>query len=646
MTDYPLTRITKADGSKVFVKYSHEWPSVDPKLEKAAAELAIELECFRIGEEVEGRTKYDFFRAIVEIWWPDFEWHRWAAEEARGICENRIFALTGSASSGKTAIMVLYGLVSYIADPENVIVFVLTTTVKDAEQRIWKEYTYRFNQLKRRGLTGFKMVNREHYIGMSDSSRGAGKGTSIQLVAAGDKDRDNALQKLQGVKAHGKLILEWDESQSCSMDVYRAVTNLVNNPRFELKLTGNAANRFDPHGVGCEPIDGWQSITENSKEWPIKIEGIIGLCLHLDGFDSPNFDDRDDITWNDDGQPIFDKYNESIPDRYPYIKRTSIVKNDIEERGIADPDFWRQCRGFWPPSDVEVETIYPHADLINLGAMKRNVIWLYPPTDGLSVDPSKGGTDRYVVTHIKYGIAKFDDETRPFPVIFSHERWVLKIKGATDDSSQSKNMVLEVKAIADRLKIPPEHVAVDATAQDPVGDVYRDNWSKKILFVDFQGKPSEMPFDSDNLKTCRDMFDRKVSEIWFIGRLFLRKKQLAGLDLEVAKELSTRRYEDRAGKKRVETKEEMKDRMNGLSPDLGDSFLIGVALCRERFGAVPGGGIIKHNPWADLFGKNTVDTRKQIEVKTLKTQRQFSPRPEPEGSSKGELYRWLSNTRK
>lgn len=653
---FPLSLKTYRDtGTKVYCRYGLEWPSVDSDCEPKAAKLAIELEAFKIGgtdkhadgtENESGKSKYAHFRSLAEIFWPDVVWHRWMIWVAQAMCEERMLTLTGSASSGKTAAMVLYGLISYIADAENTIIFVLTTTVKDAEQRIWKEYTQRFNELKAGGLKGFKMVNREHYIGMEDSTKGAGKGTSIQLVAAGDKDRDNALQKLQGVKASkGKIIVQTDEAQDCSASVFAAFSNLKNNPSFEAQITGNAANRFDAHGMACEPIDGWDSITENDKEWPIKIEGIVGNCLHLDGFDSPNFDDRNDVTWEEDGTPNFDNYDITIKDRYSFIKRTEIVMSDLLDKGIRDPAFWRQCRGFWAPSDVEDDTIYPTADLARYKALKREVQWLYPPTPGLGVDPAKGGQDRFIVVHGMYGMAKVAGEDRAFPVVFCNEVFDLKIEGATDESSQSRNMVLRVKEIADRLGIPPENVAVDASSLDAIGDHFRDIWSRKILFVDFNGTPSDMLFDRDSPKTCKEMFDRKVSELWFIGRLFMRKMQLAGITLTMAKEMSKRKYEKKAGGKiRVETKEEMKKNTNGVSPDESEGFFLLLNLFRERFGAIPGGGIIKQNPWAELFGQKTIDTRAVTQLKQLKTQRQFSTPPEPKGNQKSQLQQWLHQT--
>lgn len=658
---HPLRLVTLSDGSKVYHKYGLQWPSVGPLKvsDPAAANLAIELEAFKIGgtdsiegeENPDGESKYQHFRTICEIWWPSFEWHRWAIWCAKRICENRICGFTGSASSAKSTIMVLYGLVSYIADPDNTIIFVVTTTRTDADTRIWREYKQRFNELVRGGLTGFRVVQRQYQIVQNGGAQ-ARDGNGIHLVAAGDKDRDNALQKLQGVKASGKLILELDEGQDCSHDVFRAATNLANNAGFEFKCAGNAANRLDPHGIFCTPKLGWASITAESKEWEIEIEGIPGICVHLDGYDSPNFDDRTDISWNDDGDPVFSKYNPSIPDRYPYIKRTDRVKAELETKGVKDPDFWRQCRGFWPPSDVDTENIYPQADLVRYGAMERDVVWLMPPTEQLGIDPARGGEDRFICTHTKYGICKIGGVDRQFPVLFEEAVYELKIIGDTENSSQQRNMVLKCKELADRLGIPARNVAVDCTSLDPIAGHFRDNWSKEILFVDFQGVPSDKTYNKTEtytdgpkkgqLKTCRDMFDRRVSELWFIGKEFMRNRQLAGISPDTAREMSLRKYESKSGKKCVEPKKKMRERMKGVSPDRGDGLMICLELARERFGAVAGGGGMRHNPYAEVFGKKSVDTRQSPEIKTLRTQTQFSAPPADSG--RGPLYRWLSQT--
>lgn len=650
MSDHQLTRVSLYDGGKIWKRYGLLWPSVDAKLDGKAARLAIELEAFKRGGtdkfedgtlNEQGKTKYEHFRQICEWWWISFEWHRWAIWCAQRICEERICGFTGSASSAKSTIMVLYGLVSYISDPENTIVFVLTTTVKDAEQRIWKEYTQRFNELKRGGLTGFKMVNREHYIGMVDNSRGGGKGTSIQLVAAGDKDRDNALQKLQGVKASGRLILEADEFQDCSNDVFRAATNLVNNPGFEFKCAGNAGNRLDPHGIFCTPVNGWESVTPEDKEWEIEVEGIRGKCLHLDGYDSPNFDDREDVTWNDDGDPVFDNYDPEIPDRYPYIKRTDRVKAELESKGTKDPDFWRQCRGFWAPSDVDTNTIYPVPDLFRYGAMDQRVSWLVKPIEVLGVDPAKGGGDRFMVHHVAYGICKINDQDRDYPVIFDIESWDLKIIGDTEESSMQRNMVIQVKELAEKLKIPPKNVAWDCSGLDAIAGTIKDNYSRECLLVDFGGSPSDLPFTADQPFPCKEKFDRKVSEMWFIGREFLLKKQLAGIKPDTARELSLRKYETKSGKKCVETKKEMKRRMKGVSPDSADSLLVAVFLLRERFGAMPGGGKVKKTgTFSSLFQQKSLDGPQPLRIKELNMTR-TAPAPQKKQNA---LQQWLEKT--
>lgn len=652
MPSYPLSKRTHPYGTKIWVRYQHEWPSVDISLDASAAKIAIELEAFKLGlkEEDGGCGVYQHFRNICEDFWPSFEWHRWSEWQAKRICETRMTGFTGAASTAKSTIMVLYALACYIADPQNTMVMILTTSIKDAETRIWKEFSERYNEVRQRGLTGFRISNHEHVIRLNDIN--AARGNSIQLVAAGDKDRDNALQKLQGAKSKdGRVLIEIDEGQDVSDSVYRAITNLANNPKLEVKCAGNAAFRLDTHGQFCTPVGGWGTVDENSKEWPIEIEGIPGVCLHLDGFDSPNFDDRSDITRNDSGQPIFDNYDPTIPDRYPYIKRTDRVKAELEGKGVKDPDFWRQCRGFWPPSDVDVNTIYPQGDLFQYGAMEMNVSWLFPPINILSVDPAKGGGDRFIVDHIKWGQGSVDEKERDYPFLYLYNQHELKIEGSTDEESYHLAMVKKVMGLANDLGIPPFNVAVDATSLDAIGSLFHAIWSREILLVDFNGKPTEKllmdELDREGKpKKCSEFFDRRVSELWFIGRKFMLKRQIAGLRQDVAKELSGRQYQDKAGKKVVETKDSYRERHKGASPDLGDSLMIGLDLLRERFGAVPGINKTQRNPWADIFPVNSIDKPKPLEIKTLHTAPQFRTPNEPKGHKGGELYRWLHATHK
>jgi hypothetical protein len=88
--------------------------------------------------------------------------------------------------------------------------------------------------------------------------------------------------------------------------------------------------------------------------------------------------------------------------------------------------------------------------------------------------------------------------------------------------------------------------------------------------------------------TGEELYCNRVSELWFVGKEFMRTKQIFGVTHELAKEMSNRRYELVKGstlRVRVEPKAELKARA-GASPDAADAAFICCDLARQRHGFV------------------------------------------------------------
>src|SRR6478735_9702817 len=112
-------------------------------------QLAIEGLCFRIGHlpAEGGLGKFGHYKNCVDLTYnhPDrqsfkkFLWHDWAIRASRAFCDELEVTLAGSASSGKTNPAALWGVMNYLIDPTHVKVVTLTTTIKEAKDRIWKE---------------------------------------------------------------------------------------------------------------------------------------------------------------------------------------------------------------------------------------------------------------------------------------------------------------------------------------------------------------------------------------------------------------------------------------------------------------------------------------------------------------------------
>ena len=88
--------------------------------------------------------------------------------------------------------------------------------------------------------------------------------------------------------------------------------------------------------------------------------------------------------------------------------------------------------------------------------------------------------------------------------------------------------------------------------------------------------------------TGEELYTNRVSELWFVGKEFMRTQQICGINADLAKEMCTRRYDMvKSGtlKVKVETKPELKQR-SGQSPDIADAAFIALDLARQRHGLV------------------------------------------------------------
>lgn len=150
--------------------------------------------------------------------------------------------------------------------------------------------------------------------------------------------------------------------------------------------------------------------------------------------------------------------------------------------------------------------------------------------------------------------------------------------------SHSEAIALQCKEECEAYGIPPEHVFYDGTGRSELTSAFARLWSSKVNPIEFGGPASERPsFTGEKhmegelvgeRKTCREVFDRFVTELWFAVRTCILSGQMKGLTDDVIDEGSQRKWElVRGNKYSIETKDDMKER--GLrSPDLADQLVV------------------------------------------------------------------------
>ena len=581
-------------------KYGRLWT---PRNGAVVTPLRLEMDAFLMGltPEEGGLGKATHYRNVVSTIWPTYSWHKWAELRAQAFCKvnveedaqtgnkfvRSVTGLAGGTDSGKSYDMAAWALVNWFVDPLNTMVIVVSTSKIDAKQRIWAALVKMYREAHAVGIAAGRLIESMDIIKLSDEEGkaidpnvGVSDASSIMLLAAGDEYKDDAQKRLQG-KKNRRIVLVIDELQDCSSSVINeAVWGFKGAQELHVVGAGNPSSIFDPHGKFCEPIKGWMSVDEETPNWKIKVAGIEGLALRFDSEkDNPN-------------QQSFDK-GKGL--RYPFLPKPNDVAVAKKELGELNPQFWRKFRGFWPPADADDCTIVSDILLARHGALDKP-IWDGTPKDIAGIDPSyTEGGDRFVFTHMKWGkliSGKW--------AIALEKQYVLNRRAGSQEDFQYE-MIQQIHDLSVKLGIPNQWMGVDASA----GGIFWSIGERELLrgwhAVSFAGAASDLPVSAQYAmrneatgkpQVGKELFHNMSSELCFVSRYFLECEQLKGVTPDLAWEMTQRKYVRRTRKIIIESKTDMKKRI-GKSPDLFDSFSVGLFVARKVFGAMAGSEAIE-----------------------------------------------------
>lgn len=581
-------------------KYGRLWT---PRNGAVVTPLRLEMDAFLMGltPEEGGLGKATHYRNVVSTIWPTYSWHKWAELRAQAFCKvnveediqtgnkfvRSVTGLAGGTDSGKSYDMAAWALVNWFVDPLNTMVIVVSTSKIDAKQRIWAALVKMYREAHAVGIAAGRLIESMDIIKLSDEEGkaidpnvGVSDASSIMLLAAGDEYKDDAQKRLQG-KKNRRIVLIIDELQDCSSSVINeAIWGFKGAQELHVVGAGNPSSIFDPHGKFCEPIKGWMSVDEETPNWKIKVAGIEGLALRFDSEkDNPN-------------QQSFDK-GKGL--RYPFLPKPNDVAVAKKELGELNPQFWRKFRGFWPPADADDCTIVSDILLARHGALDKP-IWDGTPKDIAGIDPSyTEGGDRFVFTHMKWGkliSGKW--------AIALEKQYVLNRRAGSQEDFQYE-MIQQIHDLSVKLGIPNQWMGVDASA----GGIFWSIGERELLkgwhAVSFAGAASDLPVSAQYAmrneatgkpQVGKELFHNMSSELCFVSRYFLECEQLKGITPDLAWEMTQRKYVRRTRKIIIESKTDMKKRI-GKSPDLFDSFSVGLFVARKVFGAMAGSEAIE-----------------------------------------------------
>ena len=508
--------------------------------------------------------EYYFWRLCDELWnkkdlpEPLMVRHPWADEMIKSVIDNKYVAIGGAANSGKSHTMAAWGILNWMADPQNTLILLTSTTLREARKRIWGSVISLLSVIDN---FPFKIRDSIGNVAYLTENGTLIERAGLSLIAAEKSKTREAVGKFIGIKQK-RVFLICDELSELSEAILQAgLSNLSKNQEFNMIGMSNPNSRFDAFGSWSKPLDGWSSINPDLDEtWTTKWGGTY---IRFDGEKSPNII--------------------SGETKYPWLPTEEKISEDRDLLGENSRGYMRMVRAVFFDSD-ETDAIYNESEIDRSGGMDR-VSWNNKPIAIAGLDPAfTNGGDRTIVYT---GLVGYDD----------NGQYVCELGEAVqiNDDATNKSLprtyqiVEQVISICKKRKISPDNLAVDATgAGAPFCDVLAGQWSDQFLRVSFGGKASDKKVSVSSKKIGHETYMNRVSELWWVGKELLRTRQLFGISTDLAKELVSRKYDMvKSGSFRVkiEPKVDFKARF-GASPDLADAAFLCLDLARQRHNLV------------------------------------------------------------
>lgn len=523
-----------------------------------------------------GLTKYQHFKNLFRVLRPEFVLHDWALDQVDSLCRDdhaqiigetvhKKVAWTGPAAAGKTTTAANFAFMWWLASPLDSFVILTSTTAKMVRKRIWPEIQSAYHGARKQLslLSGMREDKIEigHLVDSKttiQARRGDDK-HGIFAVAVEEGPVEKAMGHLQGLHAP-RILIVVDEATDTSDAILRVCENFRKACQdFTILLIGNATPGLNPHTEYCEPENGFQSVSVEDSEWKTKVGGI---CLHFDGFKSPNV--------------------QKGRTHYPFIYTWEDYLMDCK-KDQDTVDFWKYTRGYWAPEGVR-DTIftYPMVERCDVKGKFTFLSWSHTIA---GLDPAFGG-DKCVwrlgkmgdIAHGKIGIQLLRKE-------------IIQAK-ATSVAEVDKQIAEQAVALNGMHEVKPQHFGMDATGtgRGVFSHIYYD-WSNLIHRCEFGGSASDLPATSEDVRSSMQVYDRRVTELYFAVSEFVLGMQLKGLDKNDIAQFCARKFKDEKRKKKLETKQEFRThyRQDGknCSPDDADVIAVMIDLARN-LGAVAG----------------------------------------------------------
>lgn len=508
------------------------------KFEKTPKQIEIELLYIANSnpEKFGGLPRGEHIRKAIKILWPwwDQYWHEWSDLCLWAWLNYQEIGMTGCAAAHKTFTFSGLSELEWLASPFNTTLLLTSTTIGSLRARIWSEIKKFYETASIQ--FGYNLVDSMEKI---QFKKGDDK-HAIRGMAVVSGEVQKAVGNIQGQHPE-RMILTIDEAAQTPPAVMSARANLSTGTTFyRCVAIANASDPYDAHGLFCQPKNGWSTISVEDESW----ETTSGICVHFDGLKSPNV-----------------KRNTKY---FPRLFDQDQVVSIREKFGENSLEWWMYVRGFWAPTGVRNTVL--DAAIISAGKASQMPIWegsgfeMYAALDPAFTTDG----DRCVLRIGRVG--NFLDGKQG---LYLYKPHVIKLIQSKDNPINYQ-IAYEVKRVCEEYGVLPQNFSMDETSATGLADIISQIWSSEIRRVSFGGAATMTPVSFENSRPAKEIYDNRVTQLWFSVFYFVQAGRMRGLDDETAKEFCTRQYSLKGEKRIVETKKEMKKRTGGESPDLAD----------------------------------------------------------------------------
>lgn len=483
---------------------------------------------------------------ITQLIRPSFEWQDWSMAVDQKFSNNTRSAICGGGGSSKSYTAGDYALKFYMCAPKITAVVIASTTIEAARKRIWKSVSSGFTQITQRvGKLGDiqKLNSPRPFLRTEPGDDVHG----IYVVPVEQGDIDKAVDAIKGYHALRVLIIR-DESDAISQAIIDVEANLrIGTEEFQTIDLGNLPSALNPLGQQMAPFPGKPVSEALGTEW-ISHRGVA--CLRLDGETSPNI--RDKGKWTG--------------------LMTEADRADIERQagGRNTRAYYIFVKGLPPPEGVD-DTVMSEALLQNHHCFD-SVTWERSFILSASLDPGFGG-DKCCFRTFKRGT----EASGAFRALCDE---CLEIPITTGDPNNPPEyqIAAKVKALCEARGIKPDEFIAGTTGIGRgVAATLQREWSPLIHTCEEGGAPSDMIVSQEDPRPAKELYDRKVTEIWMSIRECAEADILRGLDSITALQLTQRKWEYKNRKKSLQKKDELPG-----SPNEADTLGFYIELLRRK----------------------------------------------------------------